>query len=151
MKNMNLSKWFTVVLITLFGITTYGQTELSASDLTSEWQLMQEEAGIQFFVKQEYCKRPASEKKSQYSFVNLVNTTDSDVTVQFQLGVQYDEGCNGCIGNAESIKTVIVPANSSLEGDCSFENYQLSVLIKNLNHNNSREFESLKLVEFKID
>lgn len=151
MKNMNLSKWFTVVIFALLSATTFGQTEVSAADLTSEWQLMQVENGVQLSVRRDICTVEGAPKKFDYSFAKMVNTTNVDKTVVFQLAVQYDTDCYGCTANVESVQSVTIPANSSLSCDCNFEQMALAKLINNLNFDDGRKFVSLKLIEFKAD
>ncbi|MDX2360463.1 MAG: hypothetical protein QNK23_06630 [Crocinitomicaceae bacterium] len=151
MKKMKLSNLFYVVLIAFLGTSAFGQTEVSASDLTSEWQLMQENNGVQFFVRRDICTVEGAPKQFDYSFANMVNTTNVDKTVVFQMAVQYDSDCYGCTANVESVQTITIPANSSLAGDCTFEQRDLSKLINNLNFDDGRTFESLKLIEFKVD
>lgn len=143
-----LAKTFLVILCLVHG-SVFGQ-ELKKSELSNDWTLMSESNGVKLFVKSETCQVQGAPKQFEYLFIKLENTNSESKTIDLQLGMNFNEACIGCsTGDIESKRKVVVPANSTLMGDATFQRGELSYLIAN--HNATvYTFKSVKLVHLNI-
>ena len=132
-------------------ISAYAQSNVAANDLTQEWSLVSQENGVNIYIRKEFCKVGPQAKLLTYVFYKVENTSASSKDVYFQAGLKYDQECIGCNGEEENRKAINVPANSSIECDCTFANGLLSSLITNPNYPDSRKFEAVQLSDIKID
>lgn len=148
---MNLPKIILFAFILVLGFSSQAQDLVLANEINSEWKLLKEQNGVELYISTEGCKVGPLEKPLEYIFVKVVNTTDENKDVYFQLALHFDEGCVGCDDKNESKRAINIPANSTLTGDCSFEYGELSYLIINPNYTDTRILESLELIKFKID
>ena len=124
----------------------------TTSSSTSDWTLMHEGNGVQIFAKEASCRiSDQLEKPCDYAFLKIVNTTETDKFVYYNFGLSYTEQCNGCQDDTEFSYGINVPANSSLEGDCSFESKELSRIIRNPNLEGGWNFENVSITNPQID
>lgn len=152
MKTTKIVRFFAFVFFVFLSTTTFSQTAMNASELSTKWSLLTEQDGVKLFVKRESCKLHKTQKPLDYLLVKVVNESGEAVTSNFQIGLHYNEGCTGCEQNVETYRSVLLASNSSEECDCTFKsNGQLSLLIKNPNHLDDRVFESIELIDFKLD
>jgi len=141
-----------LLVFTLFAsLSAYAQHEVAANDLTLEWSLVSQEDGVNIYLRKDYCKVGPQTKLLPYIFYKFENTTAVAKDIYFAAGLKYDQECIGCNGETESKKAVNVPANSFVECDCTFKNGMLSSLITNPNYSDTRTFESVQLLDIKID
>ncbi len=132
-------------------LSVFAQSELSAAGLNQDWSLINQEEGVNIYVRKESCKVGPLEKPLVYVFYKIENTNPEAKNVYFQAGLKYDQECIGCNGEEESRKAVNVTENSSIECDNTFAKGELSSLIINPNYPDSRVFESIILLDIKID
>lgn len=137
-------------------MTCFISLSLSAQEATAEqmdngWQLLTQKDGVNVYAKKEACKVDPFEKNLIYAMIKVENTTNSKVSVNFGLALNYDVGCYGCNGQNEANRIIDVPAASTVEGDCNFEKNELTYLISNPNHGDVRVFEGVKLITLNID
>jgi len=132
-------------------ISTYAQNTTPAEELTPEWSLVSQKDGVNIYLRKDFCKVGPQVKLLPYIFYKFENTTTVAKTIYFTAGLKYDQECIGCNGEDESKKAVNVPANSFVSCDCTFKNGTLSSLITNPNYPDTRTFESVQLLDIKID
>lgn len=132
-------------------ISAFAQSNIAAADLTQEWSLVSQENDVNIYIRKEFCKVGPQAKLLTYVFYKVENTSSSSKNVYFQSGLKYDQECIGCNGEEENRKAINVPANSSIECDCTFANGILSSLITNPNYPDSRKFEAVQVSDIKID
>jgi hypothetical protein len=132
-------------------VSSYSQSNLAANELTQEWSLINQGSGINIYIREDLCKVGPQVKLLTYIFYKIENTNSIAKNIYFVGGLKYDQECIGCNGEEESKKVINVPANSSMECDCTFSNGILSSLITNPNYPDTREFKSVQLLDIKID
>ena len=151
MKLLNIIQKFTLVFTLLIGFTSFSQNIIKATDLNSEWTLVKDQDGIKMYVSTEGCKVGPLKKPLEYVFIKIENQNSESKDLYFQLGIHYDEGCEGCEEHNESQRAITLEANSTIECDCTFENGNLSYLIINPNYTDTKVFEGIELINFKIN
>jgi hypothetical protein len=134
----------------LFSFSVSAQAKESSSPSEEVWQVIKEESGIKLSAKKTACTIFVGKKPLVYFFLKLENTTNTSKKVTYNFGLQYVEGCSGCESGNESTFTVEVPANSSVEGDCSFKTTGLSRLVHNPNLRGGWVIEKPMITDFVI-
>jgi hypothetical protein len=119
----------------LYSGTVFSQSKLPVEAIKTDWNLFQEVKGIKFYVKKEAYKSEGRQDVD-YVIVKLENTSNKDLKVSYSLAVHYDAGCNGC-NSGEYNKTLVVPANSSIEGKLTDGNSPTVMTLINHNQKNS--------------
>ncbi|MEJ6777473.1 MAG: hypothetical protein QNK85_09165 [Crocinitomicaceae bacterium] len=141
-----------LLLFVIFAsVSAYSQSNLAANELTQEWSLVNNESGVNIYARQDFCKVGPQVKLLTYIFYKIENTNSIAKNIYFVGGLKYYQECIGCNGEEESRKAINVPANSSIECDCTFTNGILSSLITNPNYPDTRRFESVHILDIKID
>ncbi len=121
-------------------------------NLSNEWLLLQEQDGVQVFAKSEPCKMAESSPKPfDIAFLKIVNNTNSEKKVAYNFVIEFTEGCTGCDEELESFFIQKVPANSTLEEDCSFKGQGMAHIIRNQNFSGGWNFEKVSITNLKID
>lgn len=121
-------------------------------NLTNDWQLLQDQDGVQIYAKQDACKMADSAPKPfDIAFLKIVNNTNSEKKVAYNFVIEFTEGCNGCDDELESFFIQTVPANSSLEEDCNFKFEGMAHIVRNPNFNGGWNFEKVSVSNLKID
>lgn len=128
------------------------QTGIAPSGLKKDWSTLHQGEEIKIDIRKESCEIEHVSKAFDYAFLRVENSGQSELAVSFQLTVKYSDGtCAGCDASVETVRTIIIPANSALESDCSFKNGQLSYLLKSPFINASGvEIESLEITNLQI-
>ena len=112
---------------------------------------LSEKDGIKLFLKSETCEIQGAPLPFDYTFIKLENTNSTDKVVEFQLGLSYNGSCAGCsVNDTEAKRKVILPANSIVMGDATFQRGELSYLIENKNYPNVDAFKSVQLIYLYI-
>jgi len=140
-----------LMLLTCFVSLSLSAQEATAEQLEQGWQLLSQKDGVNLYAKKEACKVDPFKQNLIYVMIKVENTTQSEVSVNYGLSLNYDVGCYGCDGQNEANRTIAVPAGATLEGDCNFDLNELTYLISNPNHVDIREFEGVKLITLNID
>lgn len=149
MKTLKIVALTTVVLFSSFGLQA--QTIMKANDLSNNWKLITEKDNVQFFVKKQECAIEGATLPFIYSFLKIVNTSDSPKTVNYNFAHYFEEGCDGCDIESEKSYTIEIPAKTTLEEDCSFTKRGLSGFIQNPNFAGGWKFEGIEIKYLKID
>jgi hypothetical protein len=139
-----------LVMLCLIHIPVFGQ-ELKKAEITSDWKLLSEKDGLKLFIKSETCQIEGAPKPFDYVFIKLENSNSEDKSINFQLGVNYNQLCVGCLATEnEAQRNIVIPANSTLFGDSTFERGELSYLIANHNGVYNYTFNSIRLIYLNI-
>ncbi len=146
-KKVKMKLKRTLQLAVLFVTISLGSM---AFGQTSDWKLIHSENGVNIFALESECSIKADWKPANYAFLKIENTTNSDKTLSYNFGLQYEEECSGCDGMYEWYFTLDVPANTTLEGDCTHEK-GLTRIISNPNLPGGYTFESIKIANTEID
>lgn len=153
MKHSFLIKSTLLIFIALISFNGFSQDKLGADELSDKWTLLSEKEGVQFFVKKVECNLENMEFPLTFTFIKINNTTDSDKDIHFQMAHHYTDRCGGCDESPESLYNIIVPANSSIENDCTFNHAELSRIIDNPNLyslNKPLVLELVELIKFSL-
>jgi hypothetical protein len=135
---MNFNKHLlTIFFFVILSASLYGQN----TNQSVEWNKIEERSGVIFSVHREECSIAEGQKPLHYTFLKIENTTSESKNLRFNFGLQYAEGCSGCDEFEENLVLMTIPANTTLIGDCSFENVKLSRLIYNPNLAGGWKFE----------
>lgn len=145
---MNTSKLWHA---TLFLLSVFVSSVSFGQGSTSDWKLIHEENGVKFFGQEIYCTNKVEEKPSFYAFLKIENTNSQDVRLNYSLGLDFEEECNGCDLDSEFGTTITIPAQSVVEADCSLSQPSLFRIIRNLNIPGGWEYKSMKIANLTID
>ena len=77
------------------------QTQIDASELSTEFVQIEEQDGLIFSVSRQECVVIEGQKPVVYLFVQIENTTNEEITVDFNIALQYAEACSGCDYSSE--------------------------------------------------
>ena len=125
------------------GNMTFAQESMSAEKLGNKWTSYTNLEGVNVSLKMEKVDVGAP-KAFTYGMLQFENTTSNDVTIEFFFELQYENGCVAC-GNVEEYRKVVtIPAGATMEGDASFDQADLSILINNPYQTELGAFQSLK-------
>lgn len=117
----------------LFNTQLFAQ-RLETSKLTNEWQLLKQEQGIKFYVKQQDAVIFEGKKPFNYAIMKVENTTSKDAKLLYNFAVYYNEGCVACGESQEARKLIEVGAGQSVTGTYDSGNCPTSVLLYNPNN-----------------
>ena len=109
------------------------QENFDATNLTSEWKVLKESNGLTFYVQKMACSQMYSKKDLIYVALKVENNTDQAIQIDYNFSLIYDETCSGCEVDGENRHSLTIPANSSIEGDCSNQGIGLDRIIENPN------------------
>lgn len=146
---MNFKKLLPVLFF-VFACATLAQAQTDNQSNT-DWNLLMEKDGVQFYGREEYCLNEGDAKACHYAFIKMVNTTEVEKKVIYHIGLQYEEGCSGCDDDSEFSAQVVVPAQGEIAADCSFSNSGLWRIIRNPNLVGGWTFQSMRIVNPQID
>ncbi len=139
-----------MILFVAVSFAASSQTELKADQIGADWTLITSQEGIEMYVQEGECKMGNVKTPFTYGFLRIVNTSSEAKNVSFNINLYYADGCAGCDNHNEEYTTVSVAANSSIETDCSFENGQLALLIRNPLQADYQDFKYLQLMDLKV-
>lgn len=139
LNKLKINGLITVSLLFIFCMNrSFAQSKF---DLTTDWKLIESKSDVNFYVKRAECKIEGLEKPLVYTFLKIENLTSTEKHLSYNFGLQYAEGCSGCLEGYEYYFTLKVPGHASIEGDSSFKNSELSRLIYNPNLSGGWKFE----------
>ena len=140
-----VSKVCSLLLVMLFiSSQSFGQT-LTRAQLSSEWQIIAQQDGVDVYVKEQNCDLNKNGKPVIFSMLKIVNTTNQEKSVSYKYMHQYDQGCDGCGESSERNFTVNLEPNAQIEESCDIKNAGLSLSIYNPNVTSSWKFESVSI------
>ncbi|WP_300665943.1 hypothetical protein [Fluviicola sp.] len=137
MKKISDLTKFTLAAIAflMFSGNAFSQSKIPVETIKTDWNLFQEVKGIKFYAKKEAHTNEGAQNVD-YLVIKLENTSNKDITVSYSLAIHFDMGCSGCNSN-EYVKTLTIPANSSIEGNSYDGRSPLSATFFNHNLKNS--------------
>lgn len=136
-----------LVLLTLLTSLPLMAQQISSETFNGEWQLLSQAEGLNVYIKKESCSIEHFDQPLIYAMIRIENTSSKSVSGSFTMGLHYDVGCYGCDGQPEASRSFEIEAGETLEGNCEFENTQLTFLISNPNHDDVRIFNGIELLE----
>ncbi|MEJ6583766.1 MAG: hypothetical protein QNL61_07260 [Crocinitomicaceae bacterium] len=142
LKSLKIIGLFTTMLFVSLKVSA--QT-YSKSELTSEWQIIAQEDGVEIYTKEVHCDLNKNGKPVIFSMLKVLNTTESKKSITYNYIHQYDQGCDGCDENPERIFTIELEANSNIEEDCAIKYAGLALSMYNPNLTSSWKFESVSV------
>lgn len=142
-QTKNFGRMMLLLCALFLGNITFAQESMSAEDLGNNWTSYANIEGVNVSLKMEKVDVGA-EKAFTYGMLRFENTTANDVTIEFFFELQYENGCVGCGNVDEYRKVVTIPAGATLEGDASFDQADLTLLINNPYQTSLGSFQSLK-------
>lgn len=148
-QTKNLGRLILFIGALFLGNLTFAQESLRADEIGNKWTSFTSVDGVNVLLKKEKVDVGAEEIFT-YGFLRFENTTDQDATVEFYFKLQYENGCVGCGKVDEYRKMVTIPAGGTIEGDASFSQPELSLLINNPYQVELGKFQSLKTGELKL-
>ena len=108
--------------------------------------------GITISLISKDCINTAKGTAKQYLFIEIINTTASDLNVSFDKEIWYDNKCHTCNSNSIEYKVeVIVPANSTIGGNCESNNKTLRIFSKMLNLDKVRKLSKYELKNIAVE
>mmetsp|Transcript_32007 Transcript_32007/g.37318 ORF Transcript_32007/g.37318 Transcript_32007/m.37318 type:complete len:152 (+) Transcript_32007:44-499(+) len=148
-QRKNFGRMMLLVCALFLGNMTFAQESMRADEIGNKWTSLTSIEGVNVSLKKEKVDVGAA-KAFTYGMLRFENTTANDITLEFYFELQYENGCVGC-GNVDEYRKVItIPAGTTLEGDATFEQPELSLLINNPYTIDLGEFQSLKAGQLTI-
>jgi hypothetical protein len=146
MKYLNL---FILTILVSWG--SYAQ-DANVASLDQNWSPFMSVEGLEVSINKVDCPIEHTEHIFTYAFLRFKNTSNKKVTVNYQVTQMYTDGsCAGCDATPESQFKVELEPGQTLEGDCSFERGELSVLVKNpLINSSGVELKTIKLTNLTV-
>ncbi|MCR9171720.1 MAG: hypothetical protein NXI10_04460 [bacterium] len=142
-QRKNFGRMMLLLCALFLGNMTFAQESMRADEIGNKWASYTTLEGLNVSLKKEKVDVGAPDAFT-YGMLRFENTTSNDITVEFFFELQYENGCVGC-GNVEEYRKVVtIPAGSTLEGDASFEQPELTFLINNPYTTDLGAFQSLK-------
>jgi hypothetical protein len=126
---------------------SFGQTTYTPN---TDWTQIAEMDGLVFSTKRINCEMVGNSKPLYYSVMKIENNTSEKLYINFNYGLQYEEGCSGCEDFSEHHVEFSIEPNSTIEGDCTFENGTLTRLIVNPNLSGGWKFKDEKITNITI-
>lgn len=110
--------FFVFSFLNSFSINTKGIND-NNQDLTStEWKIYTEKTGIQIYYRTIDCNDATNDIHQQFIILKFVNTSNTDLIVDWEMLLWYNDECRTCNSGSEYLYTVTIPAGESSEGDC---------------------------------
>lgn len=98
------------------------------------------------------CVNPSKGTAKQYLFIEIINTTSSELKISLDKEIWYNNKCHTCNSNSQEYKIeVILPANSAIEGNCDSKNKTLRIFSKMLNLEKVRKLSKYELKNIKVE
>lgn len=115
-----MKKIYFALLFMSFYSFSFTQNEIS-------WQDFINENIYKIEKKQTLCDQLGNgDVSANYIFLKLTNKSDKSIRLSFQIEAYYNGDCRTC--NSEFYKSFTIPANSSLEPNCKWENGDLAII-----------------------
>jgi hypothetical protein len=148
-QRKNFGRMMLLLCALFLGNMTFAQESMRADEIRNKWTSFTTIEGVNVSLKKEKVDVGAA-KVFTYGMLRFENTTSNDITLEFLFELQYENGCVGC-GNVEEYRKVVtIPAGTALEGDSSFEQSELSLLINNPYTTDLGAFQTLKAAQLII-
>jgi hypothetical protein len=141
---MKKALFYSLFLLSTF---SFGQTSQTPN---TEWSLVEKQNGLVFYTKRINCEMVGNSKPLYFSVMKIENTSAEKLYVNFNYGLQYEEGCSGCEDFSEHHVEFSIEPNSTIEGNCTFENGKLTRLIVNPNLSGGWKFQEEKITNITI-
>lgn len=136
--------------ILFFSKPLIAQNPTDLYNLSDKWEVLFEKDGLTFYVRNQECTVFEGQKPLIYSFLRIENTNSESKKVDFNFGLQFQEGCSGCDPYSEYSSSIEINANSILEGNCLFEENKLIRLINNPNLSGGWKYEKTIITNVTI-
>lgn len=96
-----------------------------------EWALFKEINGVKFYKKTNDCQLKMGFDERRV-LLKIENTTNVNKALDWDIWLWYDNVCKTCdIQSGEYHRTIMLPAFSSMEGECEVEtNFDLVIFVK---------------------
>ena len=153
-------KFLINLFLILFSIGVYaqqysgGNLTVQHSDLSAQWTQIHEQEGILFSAVIRDCNRPEDGVYQEMVFLKLVNTTNQDIVVAFDLMVWFDDILWTRVPvSPEKRKSFVVIAGGMLEANCDPHSdyyYDLAIFSRFLNYSNKPELTQFQLSNLKV-
>ena len=117
------------------------------------WTLLMEKNGIQVFYKYADCNDLKNGVFQEMAYLKLVNTTNLNVSIEWDLKRWYDDKCVNCdSNNPEHHLSFKLNAGETKSGSCEnrFEVRELSIFSKFLNMENKSVLTKFSLDNFVV-
>jgi len=139
MKNLILS------LLVFSVFNAFGQPSIKDAPYHSE-------KDVSIYLSFKDCINSAKGTAKQYLFIEIINSSTSNMIVSFDKEMWYDGVCQTCESSSNEYKVeVTVPANSKIAGDCDSTDKNLRIFSKMLNLNKVRKLTKYELKNINIE
>ena len=149
---MKISKIIGLIAMTvMFCTPSFGQSALKGYELTSDWKLITQKDGVQFYVKKQECTVQGAELPYVYTLLKMVNSNATAKTVSYNYAHHFEDGCDGCDEDSERAFKIEIPANTTLQEDCSFKLEGFSGFVSNPNHKDGSKFQAVDIKFLQVN
>lgn len=96
------------------------------------------------------CNQPENGVYKQYYILRFTNKGQKDIEISFNRAVWYNGKCSGCENGQENTRTLLVLAQSSIQGDCDTKDKTLFIFNKMLDNTTTTRLEKFELRNIQV-
>jgi len=116
----------------------------------TNWQLYQENTGIQIYFKSVACHDEHNGIHQQFIILKFVNTTETDLALSWDAHLWYDGECVTCKDTrGEYSYQLILKGGENSEGNCA-SGYEFKIFSRFLNYDDKPELTNFELAKLSI-
>lgn len=142
-----------VLAIGLQSFSLSAAEHIPVDELTADWQLDQTVDGVQVYLKKVECKDEKNGIFKEIIMVKLVNTTQQDIKLEWDMEFWYDGECHTCdpAVDGEYKYVVDLAPGEALEGNCTPESLiQLRWYVRFLNYDHIPKLSAYEMANLKV-
>ncbi|MCF8296915.1 MAG: hypothetical protein K9J13_05150 [Saprospiraceae bacterium] len=120
----------------------------------TEWKQFKEVSGVLIYYKFQEHHSEKDGLHQELLLLKMVNTTSSNLKIQWDIELWYDDKCTTCGKNMynENHKEFVLKESDSVEGNSDVEsNWDLKIFSKFLNHKNIPELTKFELTKLIVE
>jgi hypothetical protein len=104
------------IFLTLISIFIFSAVVFSQSN---DWEMYSENNGVLIYSKTSDCHMPSQGLHQEMMLLKLVNTTNQNMQIDFDVEYWAMEECMNCESITEDHRSITLNAGESIEGECS--------------------------------
>lgn len=146
---------FILLLAVSFSAFGSGNTlGVAVNDLSTEWTLAKDVNGVMIYFKRVECNDHTNGIFKEHVMVRMVNTTDRDLRMEWDMEFWFGEECRTCDpANAREYHyTLDLKGGEMLEGECGTETpRELKYYIRFLNYPHIAQLSRFELANLSVN
>lgn len=144
---------FIVTLLITFLPFAKGQgSQIAVADVSGEWTSYVERSDMSLFYKKSTCIDEQNGISQELILLKVVNHTDHNVSIAFDVALWYDGKEAEASGSDELKRTFLIAPNDELEGSCGvFTDQSLQLFVRFTDKEGIPELTAFKIDNITLD